>query len=503
MRTVSWPGEVVGGRHLIVALAAVAAGGLAVTGAFVLFAGLPVAWLLLAVCAAATLPVLVWAVWERRYFEPLPVIAAACFLLFVLRPLQLFTNATDLVSYLHSTSTLDRLLHVENQEVSAWATVKLRAPLEPALTRAIGACALFLVVFLVGYCLGFGERAARWLSVRGRERPRIDVRLAVGASLAIAVAAEIVVVARAGGPVESIKTAADQTAGGSLLLNVLTGFAVAALLIWPAWHRPTSRVEWTGFALCGLQLLGYALIVGSRARIILPLLMLAVVIHYRWRPWRLRELLAAFVALVVLAGLALAIREGAKRESLGETLSNAPSYAVNFRAVLSDSNVFDHVLYATYLRPESLPYKHGQVLLDAFRSYVPGFVDPHKPPGGDIVFRKGGLGHRVRGRSPTDDGRRPLQRLRLLRHSRRRAACGNPRPSPARPPPRRALAGSRVPRGFLCAVASPAVRVRHVDLLGRPGLLPDVRATARSGHLRFRPRATEPARDHAGAGRAD
>ena len=378
MRTVSWPRDVVGGRRLIVVLAAVAAGGLALTGTFVLFAGLPVAWLLLAVCAAATLPVLVWALWERRYFEPLPVIAAACFLLFVLRPLQLFTKRVDTVSYLHSTSTArPPAARREPGGLRIRATQKLRAPLEPALTRAIGASALFLVVFLVGYCLGVGERAAGWLSVRGRERPHLDVRLAVGASLAIAVAAEIVVVARAGGPVESIKTAADQTAlGGSLLLNVLTGFAVAALLIWPAWHRPTSRLEWTGFALCGLQLLGYALIVGSRARIILPLLMLAVVIHFcRWRPWRLRELLAAFVALVVLAGLSLAIREGAKRESLGETLSNAPAYAVNSRAVLSDSNVFDHVLYATHLRPESLPYKHGKVLLDAFRSYVPGFVD--------------------------------------------------------------------------------------------------------------------------------
>jgi oligosaccharide repeat unit polymerase len=391
------------GRRLILALAGVTGGGLALTGAFVLLGDLPAAWLLLTVCAAATLPVLVWAVWERRYFEPLPVIAAACFLLFVLRPLQLFENATDLLSYYHSTSTLDRLLNVESQEVAAWVTVKLDAPLEPALTRAIGACALFLVVFLGGYCLGVGERVARWLSTRGRRVRSIDLRTAVGASLAIGVIAEMVVIGRAGGPVESIENAAYQTAlSGSLILNVLTGFSVAALLVWAGWRRPASRLEWTGFALCLLQLVGYSLIVGSRARIVLPLLMLAVVIHYRWRPWRLRELVAAFLALVVLASLSLAIREGTKRESLGESLSRAPSYAVNFRAVLSDSNVFDHVLYATHVRPEHLGYERGNVLLNAFRSFLPAAVDPNKPEGGDIAFRKDVWGNEYKaGRPPT------------------------------------------------------------------------------------------------------
>jgi oligosaccharide repeat unit polymerase len=390
-------------QRLVAALSALSVAGVVVTGAVVLLGGLPVAWLLLAVCAAATAPVLVWAVWEGRYFEPLPVIAAACFLLFVLRPLQLFTSATDLLSYYHSTDTLDRLLHVESQEVAAWVTFKLNAPLGPALTRAIGACALFLVLFLVGYCLGVGERAARWLSRRGRQMPQIDVRMAVGASLAIAVVAEAVVVARAGGPSEALKDAANQTAAGhGLVLNVLTGFAVAALMIWAAWRRPRNRLEWAGFAVCGLQLLVYSVMVGSRARIVLPLLMLAVVIHYCWRPWRFRELAAAFAILVVLASLSLAIREGAKNESLSDTLENAPSYALNFRAVLSDSNVFDHVLYATYLRPGTREYRYGGVLADAFRSYIPGFLDPSKPPGGDIVFRREVWGSEYKaGRPPT------------------------------------------------------------------------------------------------------
>jgi oligosaccharide repeat unit polymerase len=377
--------------------------GLAVVGSLVLFAGLPVAWLLLAVCAAVTLPVLVWALWERRYFEPLPVIAGAGLLLFVLRPLQLFTSTEDLFSYFHSSSSLDHLVNLENQEVARFVTMELDVSLESALARATGACALFLVLFVLGYSLGWGERAATWLSRRGRRGRTIDVRFAVVASLAIGIAAEMAMIARAGGPAESLSKAADQEAlGGSLALNVLTGFAVAGLLVWAAWRRPRSRIEWAGFGLCVLQLLAYAIIVGSRARVVLPLIMLVVMIHYLWRPWRLREIAGALVVLVVLAGLSLAVREGAERESLGAAVADSPRYALDVRGVMSDSNVYDHVLFATQLRPDPLPYKNGKVLLDAVHSYVPGFIDASKPEGGDIIFRKEVWGDEYRaGRPPT------------------------------------------------------------------------------------------------------
>ena len=70
---------------------------------------------LLGVSAAATLPVAVWGFATGRFFEPLPLLATAASLLFVVRPLQLFLGWEDLYSYFLSVDPVDRLVLLDSQ----------------------------------------------------------------------------------------------------------------------------------------------------------------------------------------------------------------------------------------------------------------------------------------------------------------------------------------------------------------------------------------------------
>ena len=82
---------------------------------FWLLLDVPAAWGLLGVCAAATLPVAVWGFATGRFFEPLPLLATAASLLFVVRPLQLFLGWEDLYSYFLSVDPVDRLVLLDSQ----------------------------------------------------------------------------------------------------------------------------------------------------------------------------------------------------------------------------------------------------------------------------------------------------------------------------------------------------------------------------------------------------
>ena len=74
--------------------------GLLAISLIVLIGGMPIAWWLLGLCAVLVLGVLVVTVSEGRYFEPLTVLAVFAATAFVVRPLYLFLNSRDLISYL-------------------------------------------------------------------------------------------------------------------------------------------------------------------------------------------------------------------------------------------------------------------------------------------------------------------------------------------------------------------------------------------------------------------
>jgi oligosaccharide repeat unit polymerase len=352
-------------------------------------AGVPAPWVLLGVCAVATIPVAVWGVVQGRFLEPLPLLAAACALLFVLRPLQLMLEWRDLYSYFSPADPIQRLVLLEGQEVARFVQERIEEPLENAMTRSLGACALFLVLLLVGYRLPLGAWLARRLETVRRSPIELNTRAAVALSLGLGLLAQAAIIARAGGPSASLKGTSDQVAlTDSFALFFMAGFAVAGMIVWACWHAPHTRREWVAFVGAFVAVAAFAILAGSRGRVFFLIVALVVIVHYLWRPWRRREL--AVCALVLLAFLSsyLVFRESVDGESIGGAAGKAATHTLDPQVVLNDITSFDHVLYATSIFGRSRPHENGQFLVDGFRSYVPSAIDANKPDGGDIAFRK-------------------------------------------------------------------------------------------------------------------
>jgi oligosaccharide repeat unit polymerase len=385
-------------------------GGLAILGlvaaSSLLLRDAPASYVLLGVCAAATVPVLVWGVVTGRLLEPLPLLAATCAVMFVLRPLQLIVDWLDLYSYFFPKDPVDSLVLLEGQEVAFFVGRRLEEPIETALARALGACALFLLMALLGYRLVFGRRLAARFARLAERRPAINVRAAVGISLVIGLAAQATIIARAGGPAASLESAAGQNAlSDSFVLYVLSGFGLAALLIWVAWRQPRGRLEWAALLFSVAAVCGGWIVAGSRARVFITLLALALVVHFVRRRWRPREMAAAIVVLLAFGSSFVVFRQVADHGSLGDAATAARDHVLDVRVIVNDISYFDHVLYATTIYGNSRPHEYGEFLLNGARSYLPGKIDPNKPEGGDIVFRKAVWGNQFgAGRPPTAVG---------------------------------------------------------------------------------------------------
>ena len=381
---------------LATVLAAVVAGALVASG-------LPVAWVFLAATGALSLAVVTLAIRGRTFFEPLPLIAAVVAFAFFVRPLQLFLNYTDLLSYYVPTGPrADSLLRLEHQEISRFVTEKLDEPLQPALTHAIGACLLFLTLVIAGYRLPVGRRLARRLARVGRRDAGVNVRAAIVGCLLIGIAGQVAILASVGGVSESANSILDQEtldAGGAILF-IVAGFANVAVLIWAAWRRPATRLERVGFVALLLEVCAFHLIVGSRLRLVAVLFVLAVTMHYLWRRWRPIELAAGLVAFLVFATAYLGVREATEDRPFSEALGSAPKYLLDPRGLLNDSTEFDLLFVATSLVGDELPHKHGGWFVDALHSYVPSFIDPDKPESADVVFRKAVWGDRYEAGRP-------------------------------------------------------------------------------------------------------
>ena len=152
-------------------LPAALAGLFALAAAVELALDMPAAWPLLSLCAVLSGGVVVWGLASGRALEPLPVVAAVSFLGFVVRPFQLFLSWPDLYSHYFPRRGAVGLVLLENQEVAFFVTNRLGERLEPALTRAMGVCALFLLLFCVGYALPFGTRLRRRVARLGARAP--------------------------------------------------------------------------------------------------------------------------------------------------------------------------------------------------------------------------------------------------------------------------------------------------------------------------------------------
>ena len=377
----------VGRSHLLTGGVLVAA--LLATAAFLLSAGVPEAWIVLGLCGLTTVPVVAWFVVRGRVFEPLPLLMGACVLLFVVRPLQLFLEWRDLYSYFFPADPVGRLTYLEAQEVALYVDERLSEPLGTALTRGLVACCVFLLLMLLGYRLGLAEPIANRLSRMRSTAPPFNTAAAIVISLVVGTAAQLAIVLRAGGPASSLEKASDQVAlADRFFLFFLAGFAIAALIVWAAWRPPKRRVEWCGFLLSVVGVCAFSVLTGSRTRAFLALVIVAVIVHYLWRPWRRRELAIGLLVLLAFASSLLVFRGVADTGTLSDAATQAGHNALNPRVILNDLTSFDHVLYATTIYGRSRSHERGAFLLNGARSFLPGAIDPGKPEGGDIAFRK-------------------------------------------------------------------------------------------------------------------
>ena len=314
---------------------------------------------------------------------------------FVLRPLELFGNANDLLSYYEPPPGVDALISLDNQEVSLFATRHLLEPLQPALTRTTAAVLLFTVLVVVGYLLPVSRRAAAGLSRAGDDVSIDRARPVVLLCLAIASAGQLAVIAKVGGPTAIAQSALDFSVyKSSVWFQLLMGFGAIGLLVWVLWDPPGTPLARVLFGAVTLEICAFYALTGSRTRVFLTVFLLAVASHYAWRRWRLRDLITGVLVVVVVASAILAVRQATTTESFGESITAAPAYVTDPRGVLNDFTEYDDLLMATSVIGSDRPYprrrafQHGQGIVDAFRSYVPSAIDPRKPDSGDQEFRR-------------------------------------------------------------------------------------------------------------------
>jgi len=216
-------------------LAIAAAAAMALAGLVVLVSGAPVAWLLLAITGATSAAVVVRAFLQRRYFEPLTIVAAVTFVSFAIRPLQLFLSVDDLVSWFRPTKLDDEVLRLDSSETAQFVAQRLTGDLEPALTRAMAAVTLFFVLFVVGYSLPVARGLRRRISRVGTRVAAFDVSAVVVLCLAIGIGAQLVALILAGGPDEAFKgqiVTKVLEAGSPLFMHFLMAFSTIGLVIW-------------------------------------------------------------------------------------------------------------------------------------------------------------------------------------------------------------------------------------------------------------------------------
>jgi hypothetical protein len=374
----------------------VAGGAMALVALGVLLGRAPVAWLMLGVVGAVAVAVLVVQVGRERYFEPLTVLGAVVLLSFVVRPLYLFLNVDDLHSFYHEDGVVESLLHLENQEIALFVTRDLREPLEPALTRAMGAVALFVCLAVAGLLLPAGRRLADRLARAGQgSAAALEARFMTIACLVIAAIGQIAMLGRVGGPAAAADQMLDQAVlNTGVPYQVLLGFGTIGLLVWVAWSPPRTALARAGFAAATAEICLFYALAGTRTRIFLTLFMIAVVTHYLIRRWRLREVVGGLLVVLVISSGLLGVRQATKDESLGSALRSAPTYLTDPRGVLNDITEFDGLFYATTVIGSSreyrnpAPFRGGGWFIDALHSYVPASIDAGKPKSGDIEFRE-------------------------------------------------------------------------------------------------------------------
>ena len=369
-----------------------AAAGLVAVAIGVLAAQMPVAWLLLGISTVLSLAVLADAAPRRGYFEPMTVVAAFVLLAFCVRPLFVFLHSRDLLSWVNPQGRpAVQLEHIEQQTTALFASTLMHGHLSTTLTRAIAASTLFIAATIVGYSLPAGRRLAkRWEKVAsGLKRP--NVKFAIVASFVLGLIGQVAAVGRAGGVSSAANNQLKQTAlggSGSLGILVLASFTVAGIVIWAAWDWPKTKGAAALLALAVMETCVFDIVVGSRTRVVATLLMVVVVAHMRWRPLSGRIVAMSLIIGILLSTALLGVRQATYDRPFSKALSSAPQYIEDPRGLINNIAMWDQLFFATSAVGSTLHFKYGGWFVAALHSYVPRFIDPHKPNPSDVVIRQ-------------------------------------------------------------------------------------------------------------------
>jgi len=360
-------------------------------------------WLLIAALGGASIAVVGHAIRTDELISPLGIVALTVLIYFVVRPLELSLSAGELIttSYNYGASPLQSVLELRSQEISLFVHTRMAGTFNDAMTRAMLALTLFFATVLVGYRLPVSRRMAASLSRLGSGMQALDVRWVIVAWLAIGVCGQLLFMFQLGGPAGALGRLATQgNFSGDFVSLVILNFYTAGLVLWICWHPPASRAgRWLLIAAVSELALFYSLL-GSRTLVLVPVLLVVLAWHERVRPFRLRVVALVGVGAILFSSAYLTLRQDSGQRPLKDAIVDVPRHAVEARAILGASPVFDQVFAEMNLVPRASPYRHGGELAQGILGQVPSAIYPGKPEANDLTFRKLVWGERFQAGRP-------------------------------------------------------------------------------------------------------
>lgn len=360
-------------------------------------------WLLIAVLGVSTVSVVVYTVRKNELISPLGIVAMTTLIYFVIRPLELSLSADELVhtSYEVNASPLESVLELRAQEISLYVHSRMGGTFDDAMTRAMLALTLFFLVALVGYRLPVGRRLADSWSRLGHGMRALDVRWLIVVWLGIGMCGELLVLSQIGGPSDALGRLATQgNFSGDFVSLVILNFYTAALVMWICWHPPAGLGAKLLLAAAVIELALFYSLLGSRTLVLVPILLVVLAWHERVRPFRLRTVATVGLTAILFSSAYLTLRQDSGTRPFNEAILDVPGNAVDARAILGASPVYDQVFAETNIVPRAAPYRYGGEFAQGLLGQVPSIIYPGKPEANDLTFRKLVWGERFQAGRP-------------------------------------------------------------------------------------------------------
>lgn len=348
-------------------------------------------WAILASLGVASVGTAVVGARRHGLVSPIVLVGAVTFVYFVARPLQLMieADALETEAFNYYATRLESVRELSAQEVTLYVHSRLSSTLDAAFLRSMSGQLLFFACVALGFALPAGRRLAARATTLFRSQPSADASWVIAAWLGIGLLGQLAVLAIIGGvgaASSSLGTQGNLAVGFVFL--VILNFYTAGIVIWLCWHTPRTRAARVLLGLAILELVCFYALLGSRALVLIPLVMVLVAYNELVRPVRLRGIVVAVVGVALFSSVYLSFRESSHERSFTETLARVPAFAVDVRPLLNASPVYDQFLFATDYVPSRSGYRYGGEFAQGVLGNVPSFLNPTKPESNDISFRK-------------------------------------------------------------------------------------------------------------------